>query len=615
VFSPKAVARFDGPSGGAWIRAFAGAVLLIGLGSPSPFARPQEAEASPPRVSSQGEPTEPVEASLIVHLDAPVGIGGPDSPIFLRVGAIGPPFPGTVTLRDEAGVNVAYARAIHPGSRCRRLPRHLAVRDIPRGAAASRHDWCLKISGLEIGSEVSGELPGSDTALTLTLAARHNFFFLPFLFTLMGGAAAVGAAFVTRWLRRYLRETHIDLLVHRNRRSRSRRVEGLWTWVATMRRRRVPDEDLAQVVERVVEDGPERMQAARSLLNDHLRSSGIPTESPLYASARREAQRKDYAIGDFVDPNGKEKQLPADAWVESVKRAVHLAGQIQEAEGETQRLPRQANTELLKSLAVMRTMWAEAKDDEDLTELEQAMQEFRPRLQRAMESQAVLRSDGGSAERLLLPPPPPQPSLPAPAAPQGPHRRRRLLAAALLGGVLVAATLVVATPTFLGLRGPGPAAPAPPPEQAGGEPDGADGAPPPPEVPPTPTGTTPSVPGSNGDGQSPAPSPLPSPVPTPRTSLPAVPIAVIAGALLAIGLVVPLFFGRIAFAIAITGELIILAAAAFIATVAVTTYAPNATFGRLSDYFTLATAATSSGALGGVFGMLTYWKATGQGTR
>jgi hypothetical protein len=49
--------------------------------------------------------------------------------------------------------------------------------------------------------------------------------------------------------------------------------------------------------------------------------------------------------------------------------------------------------------------------------------------------------------------------------------------------------------------------------------------------------------------------------------------------------------------------------------VAVTTYAPNPTFGQASDYYTLGTAATSSGALGGVFGMLTYWKATGQGTR
>jgi hypothetical protein len=612
VFSAKAVARFGGSSGGAWIRAFAGAVLLVGLGSPSPFARPQEAEASPPRVSGQEKPTEQVEASLVVHMDAPIGIGGPDSPIYLRVGAIGSPFPGTVTLRDEAGVNVAYARAIHPGSMCRLLPRHLAVRDIPRGALASRHDWCLKISGLEIGSAVSGELSGSDTALTLTLAARHNFFFLPFLITLSGGAVAVGAALVTRWLRRYLRETHIDLLVHRNRRSRSRRVAGLWTWVATMRRQRAPDEDLAQIVERVVDDGPERMQAARSLLNDHLRGSGIPTESPLYASARREADRRDYAIGDFVDSKGKEKQLPPDAWVESVKRAVHLAGEIEEAEGQTQRLPSSTKTELLKSLKVMRTMWAEAKDDDDLEELDQALQEFRPRLHRAMESEAVLTSDSPRTERLLLPPPPPQPSLPPPAAPQGPHRRRRLVAA-LVGGVLIAVTLVVAAPTFLRLRGPGPA--APPQATEAGQPNGDGDASPPPEVPPTTPGATPSVPGSNGDGQSPAPSALPSPVPSPRTSLPAGPIAVIAGALLAFGLLVPLFFGRIAFAIAITAELIILAAAAFIATVAVTTYAPNATFGRLSDYFTLATAATSSGALGGVFGMLTYWKATGQGTR
>jgi hypothetical protein len=49
--------------------------------------------------------------------------------------------------------------------------------------------------------------------------------------------------------------------------------------------------------------------------------------------------------------------------------------------------------------------------------------------------------------------------------------------------------------------------------------------------------------------------------------------------------------------------------------VAVSTYAPNSTFGRPADYFTLGTAATSSGALGGILGVLAYWKATGQGSR
>jgi hypothetical protein len=593
VFSAKAVARFGGPSGGARIRAFAGAVLLVGLGSLSPFPRLQEAEASPVRISSQETPTEPVEASLVVHLDAPIGIGGPGSPIYLRVGAIGPPFPGTVTLRDEAGVNVARARAVLPGSKCRRLPRHVAVGDVPPDTASFRNDWCLSISGLEIGSEVSGELPGADTALTLTLAARHNFFFLPFLVTLLGGAAAVGAAFVTRWLRRYLRETHIDLLVHRNHRSKDRKVVGLRRWVATMRTRRMPDEELAEVVERIVEEGPNRMQGARQQLSERLRGSGIAVESPLYASARREADRTDYAIGDFVDSKGKERQPPADAWLESVERAVHLAGEIEEAEEKTRRLPASINRELRQSLEFMRQMLKKAKDDEDLDELARELEEFQQRLYSAMESVAVLTPDRSGVEQPLPPPPPPPASLPPPTAPQGPLRGRRVLAGALIGGALVVVMLVVAIPAFLRGADPGPAAPPPPMET--GEP--------------------------NGNGQSPAPSPSPSPspppspVPRPRTSLPAVPVVAIAVALLAIGLVVSLFFGRIAFAIAVTAELIILAAAAFITAVAVTTYAPNSTFGRPSDYYTLATAATSSGALGGVFGMLTYWKATGQGTR
>jgi hypothetical protein len=100
-----------------------------------------------------------------------------------------------------------------------------------------------------------------------------------------------------------------------------------------------------------------------------------------------------------------------------------------------------------------------------------------------------------------------------------------------------------------------------------------------------------------------------------QTSIPVVPVTAASVVVLAVGLLVPLALGRIAFAIALTAELIILAAAGFIAAVAVTTYAPNPTFGHPSDYYTLGTAATSSGALGGVFGMLTYWKATGQGTR
>jgi hypothetical protein len=155
------------------------------------------------------------------------------------------------------------------------------------------------------------------------------------------------------------------------------------------------------------------------------------------------------------------------------------------------------------------------------------------------------------------------------------------------------------------LLGGSPESAAPPPEMATPteEPNGADG--PPPDT----------VPGNDGDGVSPPASPLPAPVRPEQTTIPVLPVTLVSVALLAVGLLVPLAFGRIAFAIAVTAELIILGAAAFIAAVAVTTYAPNATFGRPSDYYTLVTAATSSGALGGVFGMLTYWKATGQGTR
>jgi hypothetical protein len=580
-------------------------VLLASLGPPAMAATrgplPSMGIARAPAAE-----TEPVEASLTVHLDAPVGLGGPDTPIYLRIAALGPPFPGSVTLRDEAGVNVATARALRPGRRCP-LPARVAVRDIPPGTSGSLRDWCVQVSGLEVGSEVTGTLKGQVTVLELTLGVRHNFFWLPFLVTLFGGAVAVGAAFMARWLRRYLRDTYIDLLVQRNRRSRDRRIAGLPAWVARMRSRRMPEDELGSLVERLVDSGPERIQDARSSLDEALRRTRVPTGSRLYRLARKEADRRDYTIDDFVKAGGRERDtLIPELWVSRLDEATRLAEEILEAEEQTNRLPSAVRNELLRALRVMREDWLRAKDDEDLKQVDDAVNGFQPRLRQALEHEIV--AEGGTAPEPLLAPASPEPR---PSPPPPPSPRRRSVVAVAVGGVILLAAIATLSILLIQPREQvaspvrPEAAEPPPPATVGETQDGAQGAPPAPEAPPQ--QTPPEVTGP--------PSPAEELPEASGVDFPVLPILLGLLGLIALFLLIRLAWGRVGLAISITIGLIILAAAVFIVGVAVSTYAPNPTFGRPADYFTLGTAATSSGALGGILGVLAYWKATGQGSR
>ena len=500
------------------------------------------------------------QTALTLHFVAPVGFSGPSNILYARIEALGPPRAGATTLRDEAGLNVTSITLVYPSSRCGGLPIHVAVRDAPASDPdASPEVWCLRISGLQVGSSVSGTMIGTGTELTVSLAVRDNFFYWPFLCVLLGIAIALVAALLAAWAKRVIPKGLVDAWVSRNLASRTP-IVGLRDWVEDQRRRGTSSETLLMVIEDVAQHGPHRISDERKDLSRLALTSRLPQNSPLLQIAEDEAARSDLKVSDLLDANGRKKDDSPGGIINLIQTAIQIRSQLDNADELARQLYAESSTyqERVQSL---RMTWEQAKDQDDLVTVEKGVDELR------VEMAAMRRSVVADVTPRT---PEPEPRAAASLPAELPARHRRLPVLVLAGFVVLFIGVALAT-TLLSPAGT------------------PSGLPPPSSIPPT--------------------SPPPSPVSSTHISYVGPLIVTVIAVAICVGISLFLF-RHLRRAVGATAVALGIAVSILIGSVAISAYASNPSFGSAADYWRLLLATTTSGSLGSVLAVLAYWKIT-----
>ena len=252
----------------------------------------------------------PVEADSTLTLRFIVGTGH-ESRTLLIAGANNNSPPRLLgPIVDASGMHMLDVKVLGAyAAACQHAP----VRRIGLG----KHRFCLDLSGIAAGQEYKGqlELTGSANPITLTVNARHGWFF-PILVSLAALMLAVLAAFLsTHYLPDQLAKV---LLKHAKLRGGS--IQGLNGWADAATSRLAPADILARL-EWANRYGRRAVLAARAELGSKAGSAAWLANSPLSRSCTEEAERTEVTVDDLLTQGGGRKVSKAEHLLDLVERA------------------------------------------------------------------------------------------------------------------------------------------------------------------------------------------------------------------------------------------------------------------------------------------------------
>ena len=309
----------------------------------------------PARAQSSAAAKKPA-AELTVHVTAPVGWTG-TSPLFIRVRALGSAPTGPVAIADAAGLNQATVTSA-PG-RCAKASL--------RYSGYGSDEWCLEVEGLAPGSDSTGTIDGAAMTLKLTLGVRHNFVFLPLLFTLLAFAVGVAVAwYTTDVLPQVVKQGLVDREVDKNATGPvADRIDQLGEWV-TKQRVTMSDKTLLPLVQALVGSGPGDARGARERLKAAIATAGLPEANPIRKAAQAEADRKLNRMSDFYSGSTKSARHPADQMILTLNRASAANREVARAQATIDSLSAAQKTGLPAALAIAAKALQDAADDTGL---------------------------------------------------------------------------------------------------------------------------------------------------------------------------------------------------------------------------------------------------------
>jgi hypothetical protein len=269
------------------------------------------------------------KAELTVHRTGPIGFGVGQTDFPLRVAMPGQLFQGTATLVDKAGRNKVIVTNAKPAYCSGAERREIAVESSKATTATS--EWCLKVHGLEPGSEATGMLSTPQAQLKLTLAVRHNYWFGPALVTLIAlGFAAAGVLLGPDRLGGFVRRKRLQAALadnHQQLQISGRAIQGLdrhWVDKAGRAGADTASSTFVRTVLDLIDQGPDRADDERSTLKKHLESSTLDAAQPLRDAAEHEASKTTYQVSEFLDTKGTPVPHPASEWLMTITRAEAL---------------------------------------------------------------------------------------------------------------------------------------------------------------------------------------------------------------------------------------------------------------------------------------------------
>jgi hypothetical protein len=318
--------------------------------------------AVPVLIAQQNPEPAPAEAKLTVRLTGDQG--GKGHPFYFRVRAEGEQPSSTSKLVDSTGLKTASVSGDAADACSNEKTLETGTGDEP---------WCLKLSDVANGAEMSGVASGPGTKLTLTVTRRDAFVWGP-LFVL--GAGLVVAAIVAlapKGLRRLVRRVALARLLEKNREAASdKTVSGLDAWVAMQLASGAEPSAVFTAIAKVIQHGPAHAQQDRQSLRDELAGDPLGAGHPFAAGARAEANRTDHRASDFLDPTGKERtQHPAAEWLAGLKKMKANYKELNDAEREiTEKIKPECQKAAMHALNIGRSAFARIKSLDAVTDLD-----------------------------------------------------------------------------------------------------------------------------------------------------------------------------------------------------------------------------------------------------
>lgn len=271
------------------------------------------------------EPPAPIDAALSAHFTAQPGFSEPQSyRLFVR--AQGSP-PAAGVLRSDDG---SVTADVIPYESCAGEPRSIGLSP----EAEDLTDWCLRISELPSGIDVTGTLTGEGsgerTALSLTIGARDNYWGWPLAMSFAGFAGSLIVLGWMSWLKKKVKSAQVDQILERNRQAGAAEIHDLAEWVSEQKSdKKKSDAEILPTIHELITNGPHQMWRARDDLARSLRDSKIPNHHPFVVAAWAVVRPRTLYVKDFLDEEDKPRaSLEPSDWLASLQELEQIRDRL-----------------------------------------------------------------------------------------------------------------------------------------------------------------------------------------------------------------------------------------------------------------------------------------------
>lgn len=331
----------------------------------------KQQQAEPPVAST------PAQGALTVEMAGTRG--SVTQPDVIEVRGLGIAPTRASTLRDVTGLHTG--RAIPLSTPCKPDSRPVAF-------ATGSTPWCVQLSGIAAGHELSGSVKNADgNTLTLTVRRRDAFWWGPAMVLVAGLLVGLLAIAIPARLRRRVRELVLERLLAANDRAAGRaHIDGLRDWVHKRRADGQDIETIIAAVDRVLTYGPDLAKLARAHLSAALvaAQSAVELPPPLEARATALATHESPSIGEFyADDGSKLKVHSADTLATAVTRAAEIGGELAAAQSSIAELPENLAKAAREAFATAQARYVALATPEQVGQMDDCLQTLEDEIARA----------------------------------------------------------------------------------------------------------------------------------------------------------------------------------------------------------------------------------------
>lgn len=319
---------------------------------------------------------DPAKGSLTVQF-----AGDDDQGETMLVRGPGPAPDKVFHLRDEEGLRSATVTSTPDG----------CDGDSARAAfgAGANTDWCLSLTDVDAGYELTGTVKAEASELALTVRKRDARSTAWTLIAL-GMLAGLLSALAPKPLRDLVRSI---VLWWQDKQARDAGVDGVTEWLKAAETSGVTKDERINAVHAVRTFGQDRLAAATGALTTALADvsgKGLD-EAKLVAAARTKLGAAKVAMRDFYETTGKARDThPLHTWVAAVSQLKEAADELADLEARCADIQGQPRVGASRAIAEAKTRLLAVEEPAGLPDLEKRLETARLRVDQAIAAGAGL---------------------------------------------------------------------------------------------------------------------------------------------------------------------------------------------------------------------------------